>query len=60
MVETVAEKIKTHIICSKTFPENGAVYDIMWENMVQPDRPQKCVQCAYWITKGTDTHTHNV
>jgi len=32
-------KIKTHILRSVTFfPENRAVYEIMWKNMVQPDR----------------------
>ena len=34
------ENIKTHILCSITFfPENHSVYEIMWKNMVQPDRP---------------------
>jgi hypothetical protein len=37
----VAEELKTHILCSITFfSENPAVYEIMWKNMVQPDRPQ--------------------
>jgi hypothetical protein len=27
----VVEKIKTHILCSVTFHENRAVYEIMWE-----------------------------
>jgi hypothetical protein len=36
------EKIKTHILFSVTFfaPENRAVYEIMWKNMVEPERPQ--------------------
>jgi hypothetical protein len=28
------------------FPENRAVYEIMWKNMVQPDRPQGKVKDA--------------
>jgi len=39
-------EIKTHILRSVTFffrPENRAVYEIMWKNMLQPDRPQKTV-----------------
>jgi hypothetical protein len=40
----VVEKIKTHILCSVTFtppPENRAVYEIMWKNIVDElDRPQ--------------------
>jgi hypothetical protein len=37
------EKIKTHILCSITFFENRAVYEIMWKNMVEPDRPQMTI-----------------
>jgi hypothetical protein len=37
------EDIKTHILCSITFPENHAVYEIMWKNAVQPDRPQMAI-----------------
>jgi hypothetical protein len=30
------EKIETHILCSITFfPENRAIYEIMWENIVE-------------------------
>jgi hypothetical protein len=36
----VVEKIKTSILCSITFSENRAVYDIVWRNIVEPDRPQ--------------------
>jgi hypothetical protein len=39
-----AEKIKTHILRSNTFfPENRAVYEVMWKNMVEPDRPQMTI-----------------
>jgi len=35
------EKMKTHILCSKNFfPENRAVYEMTWKNMVQSDRTQ--------------------
>ena len=37
---TVVEKIKTCILCSIAFFENRVVYEIMWENTVEPDRPQ--------------------
>jgi hypothetical protein len=41
----VLEKIKTHILFSVIFsPENRVVYELMWKNMVQPDRPQVTVQ----------------
>ena len=40
----VAEKIKTRILCSTTFSENLAVYEIMWKNMEQTDRPLITVQ----------------
>jgi len=34
------EKIETHFLYSIFFSENRAVYEIVWENIVQPDRPQ--------------------
>jgi hypothetical protein len=64
MVQTkVIEKIKTHILCSITFfSENRAVYEIMWKNTVEPDRPQitRRMRIACWITKATDTYTEYV
>jgi hypothetical protein len=42
------------------FFENSAVYEIMWKNMVEPDRPQMIIRrmrFACWITKDTDTHS---
>jgi hypothetical protein len=45
------------------FPENRAVYKIMWKNMAQPDRPQITIwriRCTYWMTKATDTYSEYV
>jgi len=40
----VVEKIKTHILCAIIFFfENSVVYEIMWKNTVQLDRPQMAV-----------------
>ena len=38
----ICKEIKTHILCSKTPhpPENRAMQDIMWDELVEPDRPQ--------------------
>ena len=33
------EKIKTHILCSITVPENRVGYEIMWTNTVDSDTP---------------------
>jgi hypothetical protein len=41
--DKVVEKIKTHILYSIAFSENRAVYEIMWQNMVEPDRPQMAI-----------------
>jgi hypothetical protein len=40
--EKVEENIKTYILCSVTFffSESDAVQEIMWKNVVQPDRSQ--------------------
>jgi len=55
----VVEKIKTHILCSVTFfLENNGIYEIMWENIVETDRPRMTVQygsCAFHAGH-TDTH----
>jgi hypothetical protein len=39
----VVENIKTHILCSRTFSKNPAVYEIMWKNIVMTDRPQVAI-----------------
>jgi hypothetical protein len=38
------EKIKTHILCLITFFENHAVYELMWENIVEPEWPQMAIR----------------
>jgi len=59
----IVEKIKTHVLGSTVCfpPKIRAVYEIMWENMVEPDRRQKTiwgpVRIAFWITKGTNLHS---
>ena len=34
------QKIKTKISGSKNFKANRDVYETMWKNMMQPDKPQ--------------------
>ena len=62
MFETkVVEKIKTHILCSITFPENHAGYEIMWKIMVEPERPQMAmwrIRVECWISKATLEQAH--
>ena len=54
----------THFIVSTvTFSENRAVYQIMWKNMVETDRPQMTIQrirFAFWVTKVIETHSEYV
>jgi hypothetical protein len=60
----VEEKIKTHILVSVTFEKNRAVYQMMWKNNVEPDRPKmtriRRMRFACWITETTDTHSECV
>jgi len=45
------------------FSEYLIVYQIMWKNILQLDRPQMTiwrVHIACWIPKATNTHTHNM
>jgi hypothetical protein len=64
------ERIKTHILCSVIFwGENRTVYEIMWKNTVDLDRPQMTknmrIACWCWMTKATeyvilmDFHSNN-
>ena len=50
------------ILCSKTFsPENHAVYEIMWKNIVQPGRPQMTIwrmRIAYWVDSSWNVMAH--
>jgi hypothetical protein len=41
-------KIKTHILCSKTFSENLAVYE--WKNMAELNRPQMGIEYGAYAT----------
>jgi hypothetical protein len=55
----VTQKIKTHIFRSVTFFKNHAVYETIWKNMAQPDRPQTmCNACS--IPKAKNTHLEYV
>ena len=39
--------------------KNCAVYERVWKNIVEPDRPQAKIwhiHIARWITEATDTH----
>jgi len=59
----LAENIKTHILCSRTLFENPTVYEIMWKNTVNADRPQMAkgrMRITCWIPKATNTHSHYV
>ena len=56
----VAEKIRTHMLCSIPISKNRAVYEIMWKNTVKQqatdDNIIKRMRIACWITKTTNTH----
>ena len=59
--DKVVEKIKTNILCSTTFFEYSAFYEV-WKDIVEAGRPQvtiwrKCV--TRWIPTATDTHSEH-
>jgi hypothetical protein len=41
--DKVVQKIKTHFMFNNFFSENRAVYEIMWKNMVEPNRPKMTI-----------------
>jgi len=40
----VVEEVKTHFMFNNFFPENCAIYELMWKNMAEVDRPQTTIQ----------------
>jgi BarA-like signal transduction histidine kinase len=58
------ENHNTHFMFNNSFPpENRAVYEIMWTNMAESERPQMTiwrVRIACWVTKVTDTQSDYV
>jgi hypothetical protein len=57
------EEIKTHLCSTNFCPENRVIYEIMWKNMAESDKPQMTVQrmrFACWISKATNTHSEYV
>ena len=53
----------THFVFSKFFSENRAVYEIMWENIVERGMTQMTIwrtRIPCWITKATNTHSQYV
>ena len=63
MSDKSCREMKTHILCSITFFETHAIYEIMWENIVELGRPQMriwhmCMAC--WILKVTNTYSEYV
>ena len=45
---TVAEKIKTHILCKITFSRKSCLYEIVPKNLDEPERPQMIIQYGAW------------
>jgi len=61
--QSCRENQNTHFMLNNPPPpENRAVYEITWKNMVEPDRPQTTwrSRCACWIPKATNTHSEYV
>jgi hypothetical protein len=60
----VVEEIKTHFMSNNFIPENRAIYEILWENMVVSERPHITIlygACALHPGQPwPPTHTHNM
>jgi hypothetical protein len=51
--DRIVERIKIHILCSVAFfPENRAGYEIMWKNMVVPERQRMIIYGACALRAG--------
>jgi hypothetical protein len=64
MFQAKVENIDTHFVFSNFFPpENPAIYEIMWNNIVEPGRAQMTMWrmlIACWIPEPTNTHSEYV
>ena len=57
------EKIKIHILCSVTFFDHRAIFEIMWKNILETGRPQmtkQCMRIAYSIPKDRNIRSEYV
>jgi hypothetical protein len=67
-MKNVSDKIcreskHTHFIFKFFFRKNHAAYEVMWEKIVVPDRPQMTIwrmRIACWILNTTNTHSEYV
>jgi hypothetical protein len=54
------ENQNTHFTFNNFFPRKSAIYEIMWKNIKEPERPQMTIwltRIACWIPKATNTHS---
>jgi hypothetical protein len=61
--ENCEENRNTYFMFNKLFFENLALYEILWKNIVQLDRPQTTIwfMCMeYWISKATSAYSECV
>jgi hypothetical protein len=55
----VVKQPNTHLMFNNFFSENRAVYEIMWKNILDTDRPQMTIwrmRIACWMPNATNTH----
>jgi hypothetical protein len=53
------ENQNTHIMFNNHFLENRAIYEIIWKNIVEPDRTKMAIRrmsIALWIPKATNSN----
>ena len=41
--EKIVDQMKTHFMFNNFFPQNCVLYEIMWKNMIDEDRPQMTI-----------------
>jgi len=57
------ENQNTHCMNNNFFPKNCAIYEMMWKNMVEPERPQMTIWHMHfvcWTTEVKETHSEYV
>jgi len=61
--DKAVEKIKTHFMSNNFFFENGAVYEIKLNNILERRRTQITIwrmRIACWVSKATNIHSEYI
>jgi len=54
------ENQNTYFMINNFFLEISDIYEKMWRDILDPDRPIWCMRVACWIPKAKNTHSKSI